>query len=173
VGDARVVVFRDILVNLFASALADLSSPHGMIGILISLGLAIYMIVGRHRRHIAGGRRGVDSWYFIGSCSAIAVVAIVGAAYGIGLRSSNKGPPSQGNDTHLSLKFGLAGSTPVATDLANIWRWYALASIAVVILPDGQRQEIKSWNLFMTFDKPIDIKQVIIEGSGLPQRTAD
>ena len=48
------VVLRDILVNLFAGFIADLSSPHGMIGIWISLGLTIYLIVSWHRKRIAG-----------------------------------------------------------------------------------------------------------------------
>jgi hypothetical protein len=74
----------------------------------------------------------------------------------------------QGNDTHLGLKFGPRGTTPTATDQANVWRWYALQSVAVAILPDGPR-EIKSWSLFITFEKPVDAKQVIIEGAGLPQ----
>jgi hypothetical protein len=167
------VLFREFLVNLGASAIGELSSPSGMMGYLVALGFMVLAVVGWHSRRKAVGKRGVDSWYFIALSLVVAMVAIGVAAYGVGLRAGNKDKdspsPTQGNDTHLSLKFGPAGSTPIATDLANVWRWYALASIAVVVLPDGQRKEIKSWNLFMTFDKPIDAKQVIIEGGGLPQ----
>lgn len=169
-------VARDFLVNLAAGLVGDLSSPSAMLGYLLTIGFVIYAIIGWHRRRIAGGKRGVDSWYFIALSLVVAGVAIGGAAYGIGLRSSvapdtgkTSSTPTNVSDTHLSLKFGPAGSTPISTGLANIWRWYALASVAVVVLPDGNRKEIKSWNLFMTFEKPIDVKQVVIEGGSLPQ----
>lgn len=77
--------------------------------------------------------------------------------------------PSEGDDTHLGLKFGPLGTTPTATDMANVWRWYALKNVVVIMTADGQRKEVPSWNLFMTFGKPIDAKQVIIEGDALPQ----
>ena len=48
----------------------------------------MYGIVGWHRRRVAQGRRGVHSWYFIALSCVVAVLAVGGAAYGIGLRSS-------------------------------------------------------------------------------------
>src|SRR5258708_7323600 len=73
--------------------------------------------------------------------------------------------PSQDVETHLSLQFGSGIALPVATDLANIWRWYALANIVNIMGPQGQTDQIKTWNIFVTLDKPIDLKQVTIKSS--------
>jgi hypothetical protein len=164
------VLFRDFLVNLAAGMVGDITSPTGMIGFILTLGCIAYAVRAWHRKRREAGKRGMDSWYFISLAFVIAIAAVGAAAYGIGTRSNaSQGVPSQGSDTHLGLKFGPSGTTPVATDLANIWRWYALKSVAVVILPDGQRKELPSWNLFITLDKPVDAKQVLIEGDALPQ----
>jgi hypothetical protein len=41
------------------------------------------------------GRRGLDSWYFIAACLVVAILAVAGAAYGVGLRSSGSAGQSQ------------------------------------------------------------------------------
>lgn len=41
-----------------------------------------------HQTRKSCGRTGLDSWYFIGPCIVLAVLAIAGASYGFGLRSS-------------------------------------------------------------------------------------
>jgi hypothetical protein len=111
------VVLRDILINLFAGFLADLSSPHGLIGILISLGFAIYVIASWHRKRIAAGRRGVDSWYFIALSLVVAMIAIGGGAYGIGLRSAAapQAPKNEPQQTAENPATAPAGSVLIAT----------------------------------------------------------
>lgn len=42
-----------------------------------------------HNARKSDGRRGLDSWFFIAPCLVIAILAVAGAAYGIGLRSSS------------------------------------------------------------------------------------
>jgi hypothetical protein len=42
-----------------------------------------------HRKRKSSGRSGLDSWYFIVPCLALALIGLVGAAYGVGLRSSS------------------------------------------------------------------------------------
>src|ERR1700739_4808256 len=156
-------VFRDLLVNLAATVVGDLSSPTGTISYIVIIGAIALWIIGWHRKMVSQGKRGLDSWYFISLAAVVAIIAIATMAYGIGRRTV--GPAretiSQGIDTYLGLKFGPEGTTPTATELANIWRWYALASIVRFIQPNGQQKDIKTWNLFMTFDKPVDVKQVI------------
>lgn len=146
-------IFREMLVNLAASAVSEVSSPAGMLGYLLGIGFVVYGVIVWHRKRVAQGKRGVDSGYFISLALVIAVIAFGAGAYGIGLRSGNPAvaSPAHDSDTHLTLKFGGPNSIPVATDVANIWRWYALAN-----------------NLFLTFGRPIDVKQVLIEGENLP-----
>jgi hypothetical protein len=79
---------RDFLVNMAAGVVGELSSPSGMMGYLVGLGFIIYGVIGWHRKRIAGGKRGVDSWYFIAFAFLVAVIAVGGAAFGIGLRST-------------------------------------------------------------------------------------
>jgi hypothetical protein len=81
-------VFRELLVNLAASVVADLSSPTGMIGYVFGIGLIAYWTIGWHRKQIPQGKRGVDSWYFIALSFLVATVAIGAGAYGLGLRSA-------------------------------------------------------------------------------------
>jgi hypothetical protein len=40
-----------------------------------------------HKARKSDGKQGLDSWYFIAPCLALAMLAIAGAAYGFGLRS--------------------------------------------------------------------------------------
>jgi hypothetical protein len=55
-----------------------------------------------HMARKSDGRSGLDSWYFIAPCLAVAVVALAAAGFGIGLRSATKiattsfviGPPT-------------------------------------------------------------------------------
>lgn len=88
------IVLREFLVNLGASAIGELSSPSGMMGYVVALGLLVFAIVGWHSKRVAAGKRGVDSWYFIALSVVVAIVAVGGAAYGVGLRSAALTPPS-------------------------------------------------------------------------------
>ena len=75
--------------------------------------------------------------------------------------------PASDIDTHLSLKFG--AGLPLANHLSNIWRWYALANVVVIVSPEG-RKEIKTWNIFVTFEKPVNVSQVTVSSqSTLPE----
>ncbi|MEH2502595.1 hypothetical protein V1290_001406 [Bradyrhizobium sp. AZCC 1578] len=75
--------------------------------------------------------------------------------------------PASDIDTHLSLKFG--GGPPLANHLSNIWRWYALANVVVIVSPEG-RKEIKTWNVFLTFEKPVNASQIVVSSqSALPE----
>src|SRR5215475_7739370 len=70
-------------------------------------------------------------------------------------------------DTHLSLKF--VDGPPTANHLSNIWRWYALANVFVMVTPEGRR-EVKTWNVFLTFDKLVNANQAVVSSqSPLPQ----
>jgi hypothetical protein len=165
-------LLRDFLVNIAAGMVGDITSPTGIVGFILTLGCIAYGVRtwDRNRREV--GKRGMDSWYFISLAFVVAAMAISAGAYGIGLRTANQAltsSPTQGADTHLSLNFGQTGTTPQATSLSNIWRWYALANVARMILPDGQMRDIKSWSVFLTFEKPVDVKQIIVEGQGIPQ----
>jgi hypothetical protein len=70
--------------------------------------------------------------------------------------------------TNLTLKFGQGSTLPIAEGLANIWRWYALSNVVIIVSPEGQK-EIKTWNIFLALEKPIDVKQVTVSSkSPLP-----
>lgn len=73
-------------------------------------------------------------------------------------------------ETYLRLQFGTPPTLPVAENLSNIWRWYALANVRVLIGPNGeQRRRTEFWTVFLTLDRPVDVKQVIVEtSSGVP-----
>jgi hypothetical protein len=162
-------------VNVLVNAATNFATSDNMLGsLIVSILAGLLFLYVWHRSRVRDGKRSVEPWHLIiGGMSGVVIFAAVALGGAIwqyrGAHQRAPASPSQGNDTHLGLKFGPSGSSPIATDLANIWRWYALQSIAVMILPDGQRKEIKSWNLFMTFEKPVDVKQVIIEGDKLPQ----
>src|SRR5689334_19065882 len=58
-----------------------------MIGYVFSLGLIAYGVISWHRSRVSRGKRGMDSWYFIGLSFLVAVIAIMATGYGIGLRA--------------------------------------------------------------------------------------
>jgi hypothetical protein len=162
---------RDFGLNVLANIAASAASPTEIIGYAVALGFGLAWVIKWHRKRIAAGARGMDSWYFIALSSAVAIIGIAATAYGLGLRAKS-GAVSvlvQEGETYISLNFGGPSTFPAATRLSNIWRWYALANIVMVTLPDGQKRESKTWSLFLTFDKPVDVRQVLVEGTGLPQ----
>jgi archaellum biogenesis protein FlaJ (TadC family) len=67
---------RDFILNLVANIAASVVSPTDMIGYAIALVLVLVWIINWHRKRIAGGKRGVDSWYFIALALVVASVAI-------------------------------------------------------------------------------------------------
>jgi hypothetical protein len=49
----------------------------------------------------------------------------------------------------------------------NIWRWYALYNATIGIAPDGKETLLrKTWNVFITFDKPVPVKQIRVDAGG-------
>ena len=81
-------VFRDLLVNISASVVANLSSPAGVIEyVVLGIGLIIYWLVGWHRKRVSERKRGMDSWSVIGLCLVVVVLAASAASYGLGLRA--------------------------------------------------------------------------------------
>jgi hypothetical protein len=78
---------REFILNVAANIAASALSPVDMLGYLIALGFVVFWVAGWHRKRMAKGKRGVDSWYFIALTFIVAALAIGGAAYGLGLRS--------------------------------------------------------------------------------------
>ncbi len=80
-------------------------------------------------------------------------------------------PPQEGglkpgkNGAFLRLQFGADGATPNAIQTQNVWRWYALTTIFAGTVPAAPVMA-RSWTVFLTFDKPLDIKQVVVEADG-------
>ena len=64
-------------------------------------------------------------------------------------------------DTHLSLKFASGNTPPTATNLSNVWRWYALQTR--VQSPTGQ--QAIGWAIFLTLDKPTNVNQVVLSSN--------
>jgi hypothetical protein len=79
--------------------------------------------------------------------------------------------------TSVRLKFHPNSITPTNLHIENIWYWYALCTTFNVIeAPNKQHKqgrtiETKQWTLFLMFDKPVAIKQILLDGNGvqLPQ----
>lgn len=80
---------RDFASNLLANFVAGFLGPADMIGYLIGFGFVIWAAIGWHRRERAAKRLGMASWYFIAPCVLIAIIAVAGAAFGLGLRSAS------------------------------------------------------------------------------------
>ena len=70
--------------------------------------------------------------------------------------------PARNINTDFHLKFGGGNVLPVETSMANVARWYALANVVVLVAADGTRNEIKTWNIFIAFERSIDTRQVLV-----------
>src|SRR5450755_2181321 len=103
--------FREFLVNVAANIAA--AQVAEMIGWLVGIGCVLAWLVQWDRKRRAKEKRGMDSWYFISLSLLVAVVAMGGAAYGIGLRTASikvaAEKPKEVIATHID--FG-----PVATE---------------------------------------------------------
>ena len=78
--------FDEVIPNVIANLLADVFSPASMTGWLFALGTIVWVAVNWNRRQRAANKPGMASWPFIAVCSTIAILAVAGAAYGLGLR---------------------------------------------------------------------------------------
>ena len=140
-------VFREMLVNLAASAVSDLSSPTGMLGYLVGLGCIIYVMIAWHRRMMAKGKRGMGSWYFIVSALIVAGIAIAAAGYGIGLRhatsvQANAAPPKSRPELRVKMLGGsvfIPNSPPNTTGI----------NLSVRVWNTGSESPITEWRLFV------------------------
>lgn len=116
---------REFFLNLAANVAAAALSPADMIGYLIALGFVLVWIANWHRKRLAAGKRGMDSWYFIALSLVVAVVAIGGAAYGVGLRSASAkvaaGPSKEVVATHIDL----GGVAPESKSVLIASRYYS------------------------------------------------
>jgi hypothetical protein len=79
---------RDFFLNIAANVAANAFNPTDVIGYAVGLVFAIAWVIHWHRKRVAIGRRGMDSWYFIALSLVIAGIGIGGAAYGVGFRSA-------------------------------------------------------------------------------------
>ncbi len=79
--------------------------------------------------------------------------------------------------THLRLQFNPANQDVQGIELENIRTWYALYNTFTTLTinpnqPQAQPQQhvIRSWSLFLTFEKSIQSKQILVrsEGFALP-----
>jgi hypothetical protein len=69
--------------------------------------------------------------------------------------------------TELRIQFNSGSTLPFALAQPNVWRWYALYNATIGIAPDGKQTLLsKTWNLFLTFDKPIPVKQIRVDAGG-------
>jgi hypothetical protein len=79
---------KEFLVSVAANIAAANISGSELIGYLLGYAALMAWVISWHRKRIAVGKRGMDSWYFVALSSMVAVSAIAAAAYGIGLRST-------------------------------------------------------------------------------------
>jgi hypothetical protein len=179
------IVFREFLVNLGASAIGELSSPSGLMGYLVALGFIVVAVVGWHSKRVVSGKRGVDSWYFIALAAVVAVIAIAGAAYGIGLRSAvaSSVPPQAEKPVtapiatpstqlaRLRVHYTSVSPSPEVIEADNV-----LKPMSFQFVDGGNQQDPKSgrnakWTLLiLTFDKPVtgESVRVLFEGGDIP-----
>jgi hypothetical protein len=73
--------------------------------------------------------------------------------------------------TSLRLQFNAANTDAIGIDLKNIWRWYTFRNIAQGT-DENKEPFRKTLNtiIFITFDKPVRFKQIIVDsfGASLP-----
>jgi len=79
----------EVVPNVIANLLADLFSPASMTGWATALACIIWLVIGWHRRQRAANKLGMASWPFIAVCFTVALLAIAGGAYGLGLKFAN------------------------------------------------------------------------------------
>jgi hypothetical protein len=70
--------------------------------------------------------------------------------------------------TELRLQFNGGNILPSGIELKNIWRWYALDTIIEFVDPKGNKKTERMWTLFLTYEKPIAVKEVLVDSNGSP-----
>lgn len=114
----------------------------------------------------AGGAAMTAPWwlYAIGLLGiALLVTAWTMIAVRIRRGGVSKAAAPQKISTRLRLQFNGNGAFPLMVEEQNIWRWYSLADVHVIIRPETtpERRTV-SWKLFITFDAPVAYKQITV-----------
>ena len=65
--------------------------------------------------------------------------------------------------TDLAIRFTPPSINPEKVSLHNIWYWYALCNIVNVHEQGGAIHQARSWSVFLVFNEPIGVKQVLVE----------
>ncbi len=74
--------------------------------------------------------------------------------------------------TSLRLQFQPNSINVTCLHLDNIWSWYALRHSTFFVeppspqFPQGRQIESRQWSVFVVFDKPVALKQVVINTNG-------
>src|SRR5579864_8537068 len=84
--------FDEVLPNVIANWMADAFSPASMTGWAFVLATIVWLVVNWHRRQRVAKKPGMASWPFIAVCIAIALLAVAGASYGLGLKFASITP---------------------------------------------------------------------------------
>ncbi len=68
--------------------------------------------------------------------------------------------------TSLKLLFAGGGQIPQPQSQENIYRWYALKNITVLFDKKGNRTDVPSWTIVLTFEKDISPTYLHIKSNG-------
>ncbi|HTC02128.1 MAG TPA: hypothetical protein VK749_01905 [Xanthobacteraceae bacterium] len=87
----------DIAANLFAWLIS--AKGGDVIGVAVLLVIGVATLIRWHRRQRAAKKLGMASLPFIALCFAVALLAVAGGAYSLGLRFSDKAPDARTDTT--------------------------------------------------------------------------
>jgi hypothetical protein len=74
--------------------------------------------------------------------------------------------------TSLRLQFQPNSINVTSLHLQNIWCWYAYRYSTLVFevpsaqFPQGRQIEVRQWSIFLVFDKPVALKQILVNPNG-------
>jgi hypothetical protein len=147
-------------------ALAVAGTIFGAIGALADITIVVLMI--REKPTTISGQRRYWPWLLALTLTTVASVAPGYFIYRLTNSPTNAELTSSSVPTELRLQFNGGNILPSGIELKNIWRWYALDTIIEFVDPKGNKKTERMWTLFLTYEKPIAVKEVLVDSNGSP-----
>jgi hypothetical protein len=100
------------------------------------------------------------------------VMFVIGIGAVLALTRVRGSPIPKAIPTSVRLQFHPNSINPTNLHLENIWSWYALRHSFIVHegpskqFKQGREIESRQWTIFLVFDKPVALKQILVNGNG-------
>jgi hypothetical protein len=114
----------------------------------------------------------MSQWWMLIISGVIGFLLLITGWIMIGLRQQSLMKMPQAIATSVRLQFHPNSIIPTCLNMQNIFYWYALCTMFNIQegpskqYEQGRILQTKQWIIFLMFDTPVELKQIVVDGHG-------